>query len=608
MQDVIGGPGARVLFVFAASPAFATAPETLSSFKFAARMRTIHLDGEHLSEKQKATDAIFAMCGERNERRLLQAYLGELRDAERRALEHCAPETRRALSSSIDEDEVVLGLLNDRPPPLLSDRPPPPPAAASPRSLLGDEHSELSVLSRVSSAWATSEREQHLEAELDSLRRRLRETEEALEDRRASSSPPEPIAAPAFDDDDEVPAEEDAAADADNGETAAEESDEPPPPPPPPLASPAAAVVDEAGLCPATVKSASLAYKIMMDHQKTRQASSSDERDDGSSPSETSRLTSPAASASQVSHRSVGTDSDPPPDGIPFLAPPPPGATVPEQAVPPAYAATPPRRASPPEPRRRPAGDDDDLKVIQLFDPEKQARSPHRRESSKKKRRDRQIAIDFVENEVVGATGCFALACTEEPPSDGESDDGRALGRPRAVDVAPGVPDAADRKVVVSVHRARKIFGGGHAAEYGSVNPYVVCQYGGAESVTAPVRSTLNPVWNKDLTFAFEDGEAPRATLFLFSKNDYLNDSLLGKCVVNFERPEGHGGTERLLARTWLAVVPCEEREREGIEHLCSEFGINMRPQRFLFKKGSLGSVEISVYSFAMGGLLNSGS
>ena len=33
-----------------------------------------------------------------------------------------------------------------------------------------------------------------------------------------------------------------------------------------------------------------------------------------------------------------------------------------------------------------------------------------------------------------------------------------------------------------------------------------------------------------------------------------------------------------------------------------------MRPQRFLFKKGSLGSVEISVYSFAMGGLLNSGS
>ncbi|KAH8046832.1 hypothetical protein JL722_13467 [Aureococcus anophagefferens] len=544
MQDVIGGPGARVLFVFAASPAFATAPETLSSFKFAARMRTIHLDGEHLSEKQKATDAIFAMCGERNERRLLQAYLGELRDAERRALEHCAPETRRALSSSIDEDEVVLGLLNDRPPPLLSDRPPPP-AAASPRSLLGDEHSELSVLSRVSSAWATSEREQHLEAELDSLRRRLRETEEALEDRRASS-PPEPIAAPAFDDDDEVPAEEDAAADADNGETAAEESDEPPPPPPPPLASPAAAVVDEAGLCPATVKSASLAYKIMMDHQKARPASSSDERDDGSSPSETSRLTPPAASASQP---------------------------------------------------RRGGGDDDDLKVIQLFDPEKQARSPHRRESSKKKRRDRQIAIDFVENEVVGATGCFALACTEEPPSDGESDDGRALGRPRAVDVAPGVPDAADRKVVVSVHRARKIFGGGHAAEYGSVNPYVVCQYGGAESVTAPVRSTLNPVWNKDLTFAFEDGEAPRATLFLFSKNDYLNDSLLGKCVVNFERPEGHGGTERLLARTWLAVVPCEEREREGIEHLCSEFGINMRPQRFLFKKGPWAASDPSTRS-----------
>ena len=129
------------------------------------------------------------------------------------------------------------------------------------------------------------------------------------------------------------------------------------------------------------------------------------------------------------------------------------------------------------------------------------------------------------------------------------------------------MPDAADRKVVVSVHRARKIFGGGHAAEYGSVNPYVVCQYGGAESVTAPVRSTLNPVWNKDLTFAFEDGEAPRATLFLFSKNDYLNDSLLGKCVVNFERPEGHGGTERLLARTRRDDEVRRRPARDGDEH-----------------------------------------
>ncbi|KAH8045132.1 hypothetical protein JL722_14364 [Aureococcus anophagefferens] len=335
------------------------APETLSSFKFAARMRTIHLDGEHLSEKQKATDAIFAMCGERNERRLLQAYLGNCGRG-RRALEHCAPETRRALSSSIDEDEVVLGLLNDRPPPLLSDRPPPPPAAASPRSLLGDEHSELSVLSRVSSAWATSEREQHLEAELDSLRRRLRETEEALEDRRVVVAP-EPIAAPAFDDDDEVPAEEDAAADADNGKP----------------------------------------------RRRERRAAAA------------------AAAAARVAGRGRRR-----------------GGPLP---------ATVNRGAG--------GGDDDDLKVIQLFDPEKQARSPHRRESSKKKRRDRQIAIDFVENEVVGATGCFALACAEEPPSDGESDDGRALGRPRAVDVAPGVPDAADRKVVVSVHRA-KIFGG----------------------------------------------------------------------------------------------------------------------------------------------------
>lgn len=71
------------------------------------------------------------------------------------------------------------------------------------------------------------------------------------------------------------------------------------------------------------------------------------------------------------------------------------------------------------------------------------------------------------------------------------------------------------------------------------------------------MRSTLNPVWNHDLTFATVDGDAPRATLFVFSKNDYLNDSLLGKCVVTFEKPafESDAPTQRLLAKTWLAIA-----------------------------------------------------
>jgi len=119
-----------------------------------------------------------------------------------------------------------------------------------------------------------------------------------------------------------------------------------------------------------------------------------------------------------------------------------------------------------------------------------------------------------------------------------------------------------------------------------------------------PARATLNPTWNKDLTFDHRGGHAPRATLFVFCKNDYVCDSLLGKCVATFERPEAGPGAgvaapaRLLLAKTWLAIVPCEERERETIEHFASEYGLNLRPNRFLFKKGSLGSIEISAHAF----------
>ena len=118
-----------------------------------------------------------------------------------------------------------------------------------------------------------------------------------------------------------------------------------------------------------------------------------------------------------------------------------------------------------------------------------------------------------------------------------------------------------------------------------------------------PARATLNPTWNKDLTFDAGEHHPPRATLFVFSKNDYVCDTLLGKCVAAFERPRatapGGGAAARtLLAKTWLAIVPCEERERETIEHFASEYGLNLRPNRFLFKKGSLGSIEISAHAF----------
>lgn len=87
LQDVIGGSASRCLFVFAASPAWATVPETLSSFKFAARMSSIQLDGELLSDKQKQLDLVLSLAGERIERRLLSAFHDELRDIEERSLD-----------------------------------------------------------------------------------------------------------------------------------------------------------------------------------------------------------------------------------------------------------------------------------------------------------------------------------------------------------------------------------------------------------------------------------------------------------------------------------------------------------------------------------------
>lgn len=145
LQDVIGGPASRCLFVFAASPAWATVPETLSSFKFAARMSSIQLDGELLSDKQKHLDAVLALASDRLEKKLLTTFQDELQDLETRAIDIID----RDLSSA-DPEEVPDDACNEE---------------------------SASVFANES---VGSDSRHHLESELATLWRRLRATEHEL--------------------------------------------------------------------------------------------------------------------------------------------------------------------------------------------------------------------------------------------------------------------------------------------------------------------------------------------------------------------------------------------------------------------------------------------
>ena len=146
-------------------------------------------------------------------------------------------------------------------------------------------------------------------------------------------------------------------------------------------------------------------------------------------------------------------------------------------------------------------------------------------------------------------------------------------------------PDESKNKLVVKVHRARRLFGGGYGFEaVGATHPYVRATYGDQVRETACRRRTTSPCWQEELTF--EARGATTVKLLFYSRNTYMADSLLGGCVVDLgARPEFSLGAPRpLVEKSWLSVEP--ERRPTG-------------PEDFLYRhRTALGSVEVSAYAY----------
>ena len=146
-------------------------------------------------------------------------------------------------------------------------------------------------------------------------------------------------------------------------------------------------------------------------------------------------------------------------------------------------------------------------------------------------------------------------------------------------------PDESKNKLVVKVHRARRLFGGGYGLEaVGATHPYVRAIYGDQTRETACRRRTTSPCWNEELTF--EARSATTVKLLFYSRNTYMADSLLGGCVVDLgARPEFSLGAPRpLVEKSWFSLEP--EKRAAG-------------PEDFLYRhRNALGSVEVSAYAY----------
>ena len=84
-----------------------------------------------------------------------------------------------------------------------------------------------------------------------------------------------------------------------------------------------------------------------------------------------------------------------------------------------------------------------------------------------------------------------------------------------------------------------------------------------------------------------------RAELVLWSRNDYLPDTLLGRAV--FDVPAGASTPlpRPLVARSWIDVEAVRE---DAVDRR----GVAARPADFLFGRGALGALEVSCYGFAV--------
>ena len=146
-------------------------------------------------------------------------------------------------------------------------------------------------------------------------------------------------------------------------------------------------------------------------------------------------------------------------------------------------------------------------------------------------------------------------------------------------------PDESKNKLVVKVHRARRLFSGGYGFEaVGATHPYVRAVYGEQTRETACRRRTTSPCWQEELTF--EARGATTVKLEFYSRNTHMADSLLGGCVVDLgARPEFSLGAPRpLVEKSWFSLEP--EKRPTG-------------PEDFLYRhRTALGSVEVSAYAY----------
>ena len=201
-----------------------------------------------------------------------------------------------------------------------------------------------------------------------------------------------------------------------------------------------------------------------------------------------------------------------------------------------------------------------------------QTRKPRRQRLSAKKQRERPVRVVVVDDE---PAGCLLPSCFEETMADSEQVE---------VEVARA-PVEGKNKLVVKVHRARRLFGGGYGIEaVGAPPPYVRAVYGEQTRETACRRRTTSPCWQEELTF--EARGATTVKLRFYSRDTYVADSLLGGCVLDLgTRPEFSLGAPRpLVEKSWFSVEP--ERRPTG-------------PGDFLYRhRTALGSVEVSAYAY----------
>ena len=512
LSDVIGGSSSRCLFVFCCSPAWKTVPETLSCFKFAARMSTIQLDGDLLTDKQKQIDAIFSSAADRRERKLLSTFLTELKLEEADVLKFVNQDAQRLLQHHLVlDDDDLLPLEEEEDPPL----------------------AEVSELSDARSSSVTTDDDtvdrRRIDRDLEHLWRRLRATEAEIATLR------EAAAAAAAKEEAETVEEEDLLLLDDDDD----EDDEPPPPPPPP--PPRRTSYPST---PATMRSED------MQHFEERTFDSDDR-------------------VGRFGHHEIIDIDEMSDDDIQREAP----------------KAEPPIHPTP---------------VVAFYDGD----FP----------RTKDITIDIIDDQDVpegpgcGVGSSFFVFCKDSGVAENpRRHSGRTTGR----------------KLVLHLRRAEGLlkdtsfFGGSP-----TLHPYAVCKYGDDELRTSTIADTYSPIWNADLVFSYDSTIPDNVTIYFFSANTYTPDCLMGKCVVNFKRPPDNSDNSSskpnlLLPTSWLPIQPCVEHERYLLRHFDHDkaFGIHFRPPRyvssffsltpflpcsFLFKKGSLGMLEVAAYSFTI--------